>query len=49
MALHFNQHSLTGLHNRSMNCDENLSHVDFGLEDKEERTAIEELQSKLSL
>lgn len=42
MALHFNQHSLAGLHNRPMNCDENLSHIAFGLEDKEKRTVIEE-------
>jgi len=42
MALHFNQHSLAGLHNRSMNCHENLSHIAFGLKDKEKRTEIEE-------
>ena len=41
MAFHLNQHSFAGLHNRSVNCDENLSHIAFGLEDKEKRTLNE--------
>ena len=42
MTLHFNQHSLAGLHNRPMNCDENLSHISPGLEDREKKTIIKE-------
>lgn len=43
MALHFNQHSLAGLHNRSMNRDENLSHIALGLEDRGNTAFNEEM------
>ena len=43
MALHFNPHSLAGLHNRSMNRDENLSHIALGLEDRENTAFSEEM------